>query len=88
MKQLTKNIQKVDYTFLVDTEKNNSHFLTIVVSITAEQETKFRKLYENSSILKEIAIETAKSINEKFKLVLNPYDSGTEWRGQFKLVGV
>lgn len=87
MNQVTKNIQDTNYTFLVDTENKSSNFLTIVVSITASQETKFRKLNENSSILKGIALETAKAINEKFKLVLNPYDSGVEWRGQFKLVG-
>jgi hypothetical protein len=85
MNYVTKNIENIDYTFLVDTESKNPNFLTVVVCITENQETQFRKLWENSTILKEIAIDTAKSLNEKFNLQLNAIDSGTEWKGQFRI---
>jgi len=85
MKQETKNIQNTDFTFLIGTENKSSNHLTVIVSIKASQEAKFSKLQDNSSILKEIAIRTAKVINEKFELLLNPVDSGIEWQGHFKL---
>jgi hypothetical protein len=86
MNRIIKSIQNIDFTFLVDTEKNNTNFLTVVVSVAKNQEAQFSKLNENSSILEVIAVETAKAINEKFILLINPYDSGIEWRGQFKLL--
>ncbi len=85
MQHLNKNIKSINYTFLVDTEISNLGFLTVVVSIVENQQTQFGKLDEKSSILKDIAIDTAHIINEKFKLILNPFDSGIEWHGQFKL---
>jgi hypothetical protein len=86
MKQLNKTIKNVTYAFFVDTENSNPNFLTVVVSVVENQRTQFSKLDEKSSILKDIAIETAHAINDNFKLILNPYDSGIEWRGQFKLL--
>lgn len=85
MKYINKTLGDRTFEFEIDAENNTLRIVTIVIRVARHQEQDFEKFDNSSDILKQIAIETAFSIDKYYKLKLNNYDSGIEWHGQFEI---
>lgn len=80
-----KLITNYGYEFTVSFELKMKNLIICVFVVNGMVE-KFRKERSNSIMLKKIANIIAYSQNKNFRLKLNPYDSGTEWKGQYELM--